>query len=921
MSFLADPIGNISGAIHDVGKSSIGKMAEAAAIAYFLGPAGEGLMEANTALGVGGGLTTLLNGGSLQDSLKSGVMAYGIGQLTGAGQAIGDTAIPGGAPVGDGVPTPVGGQYSSVADASLQNAVTPTPSDLPVAPPVNSAPVTPVPGVNAPPAPPPIDPNAGRAFYDQLGPDGKPLSVTKSLLQSYGNAGLPTQLGIAALAAAGLKAATAPQKLNAPNMPDTRYVKYYNYAPMGGYSYQGQTPALKAATGGIVALAQGGGVHHYDDGGNVAAATSGYTPGMTAQDVVNQYHLNADQAAQVASNLGYTGDLSGLHYGTPAGLAALDTSMGAATPAQGGQMAIDNATAPPLLGLQALDKSMGAATPAQAGQIAINNATTAPTYTKYSDPAITNYIQTSGIDLSDPNAVNAAIAQAHMDPAAYAAYEKSVANPYAVNTLLNPTAANVTNFDKSLGANPSTGALTDIRNAVVTAQDTSGGGVHSATNVAADAQIAKEMDAWGVNPATMGKAVNMSEAQIQALYNQVNPTGKYSTVPKTPTPTPTPSPTTIPGLGTTTTQNGTVLNTYTPPGSTTPITLNPVNRTTQNVSTPTDIATAPAGALPSGVSGNNAVVNPNGTISQNPTLPNRPAGGYTSVQQMVDAVTAGGGSTGFVPNQPKTLTEFNAQNNKLTGQSKANYDYLMGLSSVNPALNPVTPTGEISKPYQSSVMGMPMSEAYNVSQPLIYDQASHSYKANPNYDAAFSATKDYLGTPQTGLTNQKAIDALGYALIPNSQIYGKKNSDGTYTGLDGINYDADGKAIASTSATSTNSGPAKEGGLMGLAAGGMPNVGHLGGYSDGGRLLRGPGDGVSDSIPATIGSTDPEPARLADGEFVVPARIVSELGNGSTEAGARQLYKMMDRIQKARSKTVGKDRVAANTNAHQYLPA
>ena len=110
------------------------------------------------------------------------------------------------------------------------------------------------------------------------------------------------------------------------------------------------------------------------------------------------------------------------------------------------------------------------------------------------------------------------------------------------------------------------------------------------------------------------------------------------------------------------------------------------------------------------------------------------------------------------------------------------------------------------------------------------------------------------------------------------------------------------------------------GGLMGLAAGGM-SVGHLGGYSDGGRLLRGPGDGVSDSIPATIGSTNPEPARLADGEFVVPARIVSELGNGSTEAGARQLYKMMDRIQHARRKTVGKEAVATNTKANQYLPA
>jgi hypothetical protein len=102
----------------------------------------------------------------------------------------------------------------------------------------------------------------------------------------------------------------------------------------------------------------------------------------------------------------------------------------------------------------------------------------------------------------------------------------------------------------------------------------------------------------------------------------------------------------------------------------------------------------------------------------------------------------------------------------------------------------------------------------------------------------------------------------------------------------------------------------------GLAAGGLS---HLGDYSDGGRLLRGPGDGVSDSIPAMIGKK--QPARLADGEFVVPARIVSELGNGSTEAGARKLYAMMDRIQAARSKTVGKGKIAKNSRAEKYLPA
>ena len=105
-------------------------------------------------------------------------------------------------------------------------------------------------------------------------------------------------------------------------------------------------------------------------------------------------------------------------------------------------------------------------------------------------------------------------------------------------------------------------------------------------------------------------------------------------------------------------------------------------------------------------------------------------------------------------------------------------------------------------------------------------------------------------------------------------------------------------------------------GYQGFAEGGLS---HLGGYSDGGRLLRGPGDGVSDSIPASIG--DRQPARLADGEFVVPARIVSELGNGSTDAGARKLYAMMQRIQQARGKTVGNGKVAVNSKADKLLPA
>jgi len=90
----------------------------------------------------------------------------------------------------------------------------------------------------------------------------------------------------------------------------------------------------------------------------------------------------------------------------------------------------------------------------------------------------------------------------------------------------------------------------------------------------------------------------------------------------------------------------------------------------------------------------------------------------------------------------------------------------------------------------------------------------------------------------------------------------------------------------------------------------------LGGYSDGGRMLKGPGDGMSDSIPASIGNK--QPARLADGEFVVPADVVSHLGNGSTDAGARKLYSMMDKIRKART---GKKKQAPAVKADRYMPA
>lgn len=101
-----------------------------------------------------------------------------------------------------------------------------------------------------------------------------------------------------------------------------------------------------------------------------------------------------------------------------------------------------------------------------------------------------------------------------------------------------------------------------------------------------------------------------------------------------------------------------------------------------------------------------------------------------------------------------------------------------------------------------------------------------------------------------------------------------------------------------------------------MAGGGLADLGDYADYAGGGRMLKGPGDGMSDSIPAVIAGK--QPARLANDEFVVSADVVSHLGNGSSDAGAKQLYKMMDRVRAART---GKQAQAKQINPNKYMPA
>jgi len=219
------------------------------------------------------------------------------------------------------------------------------------------------------------------------------------------------------------------------------------------------------------------------------------------------------------------------------------------------------------------------------------------------------------------------------------------------------------------------------------------------------------------------------------------------------------------------------------------------------------------------------------------------------------------------------------------------------LSPEQIALASGRPINEISKLFTGAkdLVG----EDGKIDQTKVDEKAEADFKANFDFAAYLKANPDVQAELDAGKANFGTKDDLAAAAYEHYQRYGK----------------AQKRPLKAAGGLLAGGGLA----ALTMARGGMSQQFDLGGYSDGGRLLRGPGDGVSDSIPATIGNK--RPARLADGEFVVPARIVSELGNGSTEAGARKLYAMMDRVQAARRGTVGKGRVAKNSRSDKYLPA
>ena len=217
-------------------------------------------------------------------------------------------------------------------------------------------------------------------------------------------------------------------------------------------------------------------------------------------------------------------------------------------------------------------------------------------------------------------------------------------------------------------------------------------------------------------------------------------------------------------------------------------------------------------------------------------------------------------------------------------QAAATTELYDRVSHPNPAYIDQTPM----QAAQGGIIGMAMggytSSAFSTAPAAAprynYNPADQSYTENPQAQIGSGAMSGLFGDgfsqeAMQSLFGGQSSAPVQYSFDPNGQNFTKKMAMG------------------------------------GIAS--LPNE-----YAAGGKLLQGPGDGMSDSIPAVIKGDRPQRAALAQGEFVVPADVVSHLGNGSTDAGAKRLYAMMDKIRHART---GNKKQGKQINPANFLPA
>jgi hypothetical protein len=904
--------------------SDLFKMVAPIALGAFLGPAGFGMSSMMAGLTTGG-ITTLATG-SLSRGLMAGLGAYG------------------GAGLGDSLMTAGGGMSAANAATAAQGQLGATNLALGEALPAQAAEqftkdaitrMTPSNAVSA-------------GFNAATASPTAAMNFAKNNLGNLAYAAAPIAAGM-----------MVPTTTKMPDPKDTGYIRQmaYNINPdtgrpdplygrvemapvkaseFGNKTFQGQRDLFyqqnqnqnqnpyelgvgslnqppqqqqqptPMAGGGIVALAAGGdaALAAYQSGNYGEASRLLAEAGMSAQDVVSKYGLSQADAAAVAKNLGYAGDMSGIQY----------------------------AAAPPPV--------VQAAT-ATAPVTQATTAAVAPAYTQYTNEQIGSYLA------ANPTADIAAATKAtNADPTAVNAYIASLTSPFVGSTLDTRGSGTLGIYNQltAQGIDPNeyyaAATANDPKYAGWSKADIARGykldeGAYALSkklsgNVS-DKDWVKFMDEGGYSVNDMAQAFGLSTREVQARYDAAKPKIETKTTLTCPAGyRPNAAGTACELIPIVTPPPDPFVN-VTPTGFYGNDTGNPLTRT------PGDIT-----------------ANKDGTVTVQPNIPGRPTGGFPGMESVRNAYTAGGGSLGYTASVPKTAAEHNAMYNKLTDDSLDAYNFLMGKGKNLTQRKAETRNRPVMQRYDEAVLGRKMTKPVATTattkkvigvpgQPQTYFNEAEYLAANPDVAAEMKSGKSNFtsayehwlrygkaeGRPFTG-------DYEGYttaAALANAAGAGGggdgptgPSGGGNPNSISGFTPAPPNDSIPDTSMSPTSTtgddgvgvGDFAMGGMTGYAIGG--GLGSLGFYSDGGRLLKGPGDGVSDSIPATIGAKN-QPARLADGEFVIPARIVSELGNGSTDAGAKKLYAMLDRVQRARGKTTGKNKVAANSRADKYLPA
>ena len=684
---------------------------------------------------------------------------------------------------------------------------------------------------------------------------------------------------------------------------------------------QQQQQPTPMAGGGIVALSKGGdaALAAYQAGDYATANRLLGEAGMSAQDVVSKYNLDAAQAADVARNLGYAGDMGGIQYGS--GYVAPVAETVAYTPPVADRTVVNRAAiepdyfeqqfapdvftpepapvytpeparpsraiepedtyVPPVApaGIETLTAAMPPVTTPTQPPAGIETLTApvtppvtppvvqaaAPTYNKYTNEEIAKYlVDNPTVDIAK------AIKETKADPVAVNAYIASIADPFrgSTDTTGGSGTLGIYNQMKAQGIDPTELYKAEIANdpkyagytqpMIEKAYNLDKGAYALSDQLkgnVSDKDWVKFMDDNKYSIDDAAQAFGLSRNEVKSRYDAVKAAEK-KVVPPVVLPPPS---SVVPGgtqlPGATVYDNGAFGNYGSGPATGVDYRGNTVS-----IATPGDIIT-----------------NPDQTRTVVPNIPGRPYGGFTGSEQVKSRYTAGGGSLGYtapIPKDPQTAF------NKLTDDSLDAYNFLMGKGKNLTQRKAETRDRPVMQRYDEAILGRKIPKLVKTTTPIKTD------------------------TKETVAGDTAVVGGVNFDLTDPTKAPAEDNN-GPWS------WDVAAKRWVQY-------GKMASGGMAGYAVGG--GLGSLGSYSDGGRLLKGPGDGVSDSIPATIGRKQ-QPARLADGEFVIPARIVSELGNGSTDAGAKKLYAMMDRVQRARGKTTGRNKVAANSRSDKYLPA